>query len=89
MEGFKADQSGRIIALTAQGVDSPGDQTLIGLRSSDLYRFGVTLYNSSGVETRAELRAYDETGAVIDMLKEDGTRAACGKCSFSRISRRT
>jgi hypothetical protein len=76
VEGFKADQSGRIVSLTAQGVDSPGDQTLIGLRSSDLYRFGITLYNSSGVETRAELRAFNETGAPIDMLKEDGTRAA-------------
>ena len=49
------------------------DQVLIGLRSNELYRFGVTLFNASGSTGTFRLAAADEDGASI--LIQDPTGA--------------
>ena len=59
---YKVTGSGGVSTSGAEQVDATGEQTLIGLRSNDLYRFRVTLFNADSRAGTFRLTAYDQNG---------------------------
>jgi hypothetical protein len=57
---YKITEGGVSAQEEAQAVTA--EQTLIGLRSNDLYRFRVTLFNADSKAGTFRLAAYDQTG---------------------------
>lgn len=70
IEAYRANPRGRSLAPAGvQGIDGGADQTLVGLASTNLYRFVVSLYNSSGEPLDTRITAFDGDGQVV-LLKD-------------------
>lgn len=65
-----ADQAVLASFAAVGAAPASSDQVLIGLRSNDAYRFGVTLFNSGGATGTFRVGAADEGGAPV--LVSDG-----------------
>jgi hypothetical protein len=50
----------------------PEEQSLIGMRTDNRYRFGVTLFNASGNEGQFQIRILDANNATVIFKDENG-----------------
>jgi PKD repeat protein len=60
-----AFQVGAFGQVGVQQARAVSEQTILGVRSDDKFRFKVKLYNSSGEANLFRLQAFDETGAAV------------------------
>jgi PKD repeat protein len=65
-------QVGAFGQVGVQQARSVSEQTILGVRSDDKFRFKVKLYNSAGEMSGFRLRAFDETGAAVTIKDLDG-----------------
>jgi len=59
---------------TTQSLEVATEQTLVGLRNDNDYRFNVSLFNASGENGFFRLTAFGDDGAQISLLDESGAQ---------------
>ncbi len=65
-----AFQVGAFGQVGVQQARSVTEQTILGVRSDEAFRFKVKLYNSSGEPGLFRLHAFDETGSPVSLLND-------------------